>query len=113
MGLKWYKQNKERHLQKNKEWAQNNPDKVRNKQLMYKYGITLDDFNKMLEEQDFSCALCGTKDAGRNGTFNVDHCHETGKVRSLLCHSCNTGLGKFQDNPELLRKAAGYVEQHR
>ena len=113
MGLAWYKKNRERHIEKGKEWARNNPDKVRNKQLKYKYGITLDDFNKMLQDQNYSCAICNTKEAGRNGTFNVDHCHQTGKVRALLCHDCNTALGKFKDNPELMRKAASYVEEHK
>lgn len=112
MGLKWYQNNKERHLAKNAEWARNNPDKVRNKQLRYKYGITLEDFNKMLIEQDAKCAICASPHAGRNGTFNVDHCHATGKVRALLCHDCNTALGKFKDSPELMRKAADYIEKH-
>lgn len=112
MGLKWYQNNKERHLAKNAEWARNNPDKVRNKQLRYKYGITLEDFNKMLLEQEGKCAICSSPHAGRNGTFNVDHCHATGKVRALLCHDCNTALGKFKDNPDLMRKAADYIEKY-
>jgi hypothetical protein len=45
------------------------------------------------------------------GTFHVDHCHETGKIRGLLCHSCNTGIGKLGDNLEGLQKAVSYLER--
>lgn len=62
----------------------------------------------MLEEQDGKCYLCGGIDF-RN--LAVDHNHKTGKVRRLLCSSCNTGLGKFKDDPDLLTKAAVYLKQ--
>lgn len=73
-----------------------------------KYGIGLHQYQTLLEEQRGVCYLCGGIDF-RN--LAVDHCHNTGKVRRLLCSNCNTGLGKFKDNPDLLRKAAEYVEQ--
>lgn len=73
-----------------------------------KFGIGLYQYQVILEEQSGKCYLCGSKDF-RN--LAVDHCHKTGRVRRLLCTSCNTGLGKFKDNPDLLRKAAEYVEQ--
>jgi hypothetical protein len=80
------------------------------------YGITMDDYDRMLEEQDFRCAVCRTPEPGgarHMVRWVVDHDHATGKVRALLCHSCNFGLGKFRDDPELLRQAADYVEMHR
>lgn len=73
-----------------------------------KYGIGLHQYQVILEEQGGKCYLCGQQDF-RN--LAVDHCHKTGTVRRLLCTNCNTGLGKFMDNPDLLRKAAEYVEQ--
>ena len=81
------------------------------------YGITDADLTKKKTEQDNKCFLCGSEGflIGKNNHSEklvVDHCHETGRVRKLLCQNCNRGLGLFQDNPELLRKAAEYVEKH-
>ena len=62
----------------------------------------------MLAAQDGLCAICGTAPAA-----HVDHDHETGAVRQLLCFHCNGGLGQFRDDPVVLRAAADYVERHR
>ena len=77
--------------------------------LKDKYGITLEDYDRMFDEQGGSCAVCGTEDPGRKGRFHVDHNHSTGKVRGLLCMGCNTGLGALKDSPEVLLKAATYL----
>lgn len=61
----------------------------------------------MLEAQDGVCAVCAVAPAAQ-----VDHDHETGRVRELLCFNCNGGLGQFRDDPEVLRRAAEYVERH-
>lgn len=82
------------------------------------YGLTPDDYARMLEEQSYGCAICGTDSPGNVGgptaarkVFAVDHCHTSGKVRGLLCHHCNRGLGLFRDNPTALRLAAEYVRE--
>lgn len=75
-----------------------------------KYGITKDDYLKMLEAQDGLCALC-RKPPNKKG-LALDHNHKTGKARSLLCDLCNTGLGLFTEDPALLRRAAEYLEQY-
>ena len=65
----------------------------------------------MLQDQGSKCKLCLTdKPLGPRNSFVVDHCHETGKVRGLLCNHCNTGIGKLHDDPELLEKAAAYIK---
>lgn len=64
---------------------------------------------RVVLERERGCEVCGVILAGRE--LAVDHCHESGKVRGLLCHSCNMGIGQFKDSPELLRKAAVYLEQ--
>lgn len=58
------------------------------------------------------CDICGAAKPGGRGSFSVDHDHLTGEVRGSLCHSCNTALGHFRDDPQLLRAAARYVEKH-
>ena len=65
-------------------------------------------FISLARSQGNCCAICGAKPKGRR--LAVDHDHKTGKVRGLLCMFCNTGLGKFRDDPKLLKKAIGYLE---
>ena len=79
-------------------------------QLRVKYNLTLDEYRLMLERQRGVCALCGRPPTVRAKRLHVDHDHATGKVRGLLCISCNSGLGLLKDSPALLRKAARYIE---
>lgn len=69
--------------------------------MVRRYGITLDDYNKMRKDQNYSCAICGRhedKVKGKVGVrpLHIDHCHTTGKVRGLLCGRCNTSLERFE-----------------
>jgi len=81
------------------------------------YGITPDDYYRMWSEQDGCCKICKGWFRGKtNGgsecvTFCVDHCHNTGKVRGLLCRDCNTGLGHFKDNTKRLEDAIDYLKE--
>jgi hypothetical protein len=78
------------------------------------YGILKLDYDNILANQNGVCAICGTDHpGGRGNTFHVDHDHDTGKVRALLCSKCNNGIGQFNDNPELLEAAAAYLRAHR
>lgn len=61
-------------------------------------------------EPERGCEVCGILVPGKS--LALDHCHDTGIVRGLLCQTCNTGIGHLKDNPELLRKAAIYLEQY-
>lgn len=75
------------------------------------YGIDNATYQAILEEQDFKCALCEAAfDLANPRTINVDHCHKTGVVRGFLCRACNQALGFFHDDPNIIRKAAEYVE---
>lgn len=87
-------------------WA--NRDSERERHLLAKYGITFQDYYRMLAEQDGRCAICSRPEP-TNRMFDVDHDHETGTVRGLLCTSCNRVLGHAGDSPERLRAAADYL----
>lgn len=76
-----------------------------------KYGITERDWRGMVSAQEANCAICGTH-FEYVGALAIDHCHKTGGVRGLLCRGCNTGLGMFKDDPELMRRAISYLERH-
>ena len=71
------------------------------------YGMTTVKFEMILKEQENKCLICGKKLIDPC----IDHCHKTFKIRGLLCHKCNRGLGHFDDNPELLEKAAKYLRE--
>lgn len=75
-----------------------------------KYGITKETRDAMTANQNFSCAICGKHQSELTKTLGVDHCHTSGQVRGMLCWNCNTGIGKFRDNPDLLIKAAEYLK---
>jgi hypothetical protein len=81
--------------------------------LSYLYGLTLKDYSALEEKQGGACAICGATDTGYRNTLNlvIDHCHETGVVRGLLCHHCNRGLGHFRDSEEVMIKAIQYIKE--
>lgn len=84
----------------------------RSRWLQRAYGITVDDFDLIFEKQGFACALCGSTTKNGRGNFVVDHCHEYGHNRAILCGKCNKGLGLFNEDPELLSAAAEYLIKH-
>ena len=80
--------------------------------LMRKYGLTLEDYDRMLREQGGTCALCSrVPEQERYKRLNVDHCHNTGKIRGLLCTPCNCAIGILGDTVEHVRQAVIYLEK--
>lgn len=91
--------------------ASKGKDVERNGTLLRLYGITLEQYKQLETNQRGLCAVCEKPEKFKRN-LAVDHCHKTGKVRQLLCADCNTSIGKFEDNPELLEKAAAYLRKH-
>jgi hypothetical protein len=77
--------------------------------MQYKYKISWEAYQEMLEAQGHVCAICEQVPTNKLG-FHIDHDHNTGVVRGLLCHGCNTGIGALQEDPKLLQRAAEYLE---
>ena len=90
---------------------QRDPQAMRQKELRRKYrkyGITEELYLGMLQSQEYRCKICRTSEPGVKG-WQIDHCHSSNIVRGLLCHHCNTGLGSFQDDVEILKAAIEYL----
>lgn len=100
-----------------KRYRQSDKGKVasRNQCLKKMHGITTDDYNRMFAFQLGRCAGClsPTPGSSRVKHFFVDHDHATGKIRGLLCATCNMGIGNLKDDPSLMRRLAEYVEAHK
>jgi hypothetical protein len=119
----WYERNAEREIARVKQWQQANQDRVNKTRRIYRaanrdrmreghlkrrFGLTLESYAELLEAQGVGCAICG-RQARAGSSLHVDHDHETGEVRGLLCFSCNASIGKMADDPERLVRAADYL----
>lgn len=88
--------------------------KMRDWRLRKVHGINEDEYQAQLGAQRGRCAICGLQaEEAANGRLDVDHCHDTGAMRGLLCGPCNRGIGQFADDPERVRAAAAYLDRHR
>ena len=120
----WRARNPEKVLEAQRAWiAKQDPTELRERNreayvrykrahhLRKKFDITPEQYVAKLTAQNGGCCICETKEPGGSGKhFAVDHDHETGQVRGLLCSACNHALGLMKDSPELLRRAATYIE---
>ena len=103
--IKYLIKNREKILEKQRKYNKENPLKRKNAILKNVYGITLDDYNKMFEEQKGKCAICNRHQNELIRKLSVDHCHRTNKVRGLLCKNCNVALGYYEKyDKELFEK---------
>ncbi len=84
---------------------------VRNKYLYYTYGITSEQYNQLLKDQNYDCAICGLNEDDSEQNFHLDHDHSNGKIRGILCENCNHGIGNFNDNIEIMASAISYLQQ--
>lgn len=114
---KWFSENKERTRFLNKRWQKSHPNNIKSTILKSTFGITLEQYKILLKNQDGKCAIClnleTTKNrAGKIQALCVDHNHQTGKIRALLCNNCNRGIGYLKDNSEIIMNAYNYLKKH-
>lgn len=105
---KWRDNNPEESRDRARKYRARNPNQVRCSNLKKTHGITLNQFNEMFLSQGSKCAICkGGSSTGKN--WHVDHCHNGGGIRGILCHSCNLMIGQARDNAETLLAAVEYL----
>lgn len=128
----WRRENRDHIKNYNRQWSEGNEDRrsymteynrklwadpefrklERERKLFAQYRMTENDFNRMWKEQNGNCAICEVPMLPRGKkrfSASIDHNHETGEVRGLLCSRCNKGIGSLRDDPEVLQKAADYL----
>lgn len=112
------KQNPEIFREYDRKWRKENIERAQIKDIVNKYKITYEQYLMMSEQQQGLCAICNNKESRKSKTEGkvcrlvVDHCHKTGRMRKLLCSSCNCMIGFAKDNVDFLRRAIKYLEQH-
>ena len=108
----------EHYNQMSREWKMNNPERFkklgRELHLRKKFGLTPEQYIKMLETQSGKCYLCGRNNPGnkRIKNFDIDHNKRTGQIRKLLCHPCNSAIGLLNEDTILLNKIIVYLKEH-
>jgi recombination endonuclease VII len=110
-------QNRERRLLALRRfYANQDPEVRRRRRNLGKYRISASEYDDLLANQGGRCAICGNPPSGQGTSMarlHIDHDHDTGRIRGLLCGRCNPGLGYFLDSPARLRVAADYIEHYR
>jgi hypothetical protein len=108
---KWHADHREISRARAKAHYHDNKDRHRDNRMKRNFGISLADYERLLEFQDGKCAICGRERPTRGDKMlQIDHCHKTGVVRGLLCSPCNTVLGFLEDNTDSLKKALAYLK---
>ncbi len=104
-----YREQQQRWNAANRAWVNQRARKYQPKRRLALYGMTPADYQALLEAQESACAICGRSFAEHPA--HIDHCHETGRVRGILCGPCNRALGMFGDDPEVLQRALAYLQR--
>jgi hypothetical protein len=109
---RWQQANRDKYLAKQREYVESGRKAIANRKshLKRKYGLTVEQYDQMLEAQGRSCAICGRPQPTWT-SLHVDHDHETGRVRGLLCFRCNNAIGDLDDSPDRFVLVAEYLER--
>lgn len=113
------KNNPEKYLQWSKDYRERTGQLRNTMEVCRRLHTTPELYYEMQKKQDNKCAICNLEETRQSRTkgkicqLAIDHCHETGKIRALLCHSCNVAIGSFKDDIQLLKNAISYLERHK
>ena len=114
---RWYhasEENRRSASDKANEWAKRNRERASlnafKRSLLENYGLSYAEYERMFNEQGGLCKICKEPSTRKSGRLDVDHCHETGQIRGLLCSPCNTAIGLLRENSELFAAALQYLE---
>ena len=113
---KWRESHKDKYREYVSRWRSENPERSQEIEekatLKKRYGVTPEDYDRMLEERGGCCEICGRSGANCKRSLCIDHDHLTGNLRGLLCAKCNLGIGYFSDNTTLLENAKVYLTKY-
>jgi hypothetical protein len=97
-------------------WKENNKERIAeynsSYKLQYNYGLSTEDYEKLLNKQNSKCAICNIDQKDLKRKLVVDHCHSSNKVRGLLCSHCNVGIGMLKENQDNLVAAIQYLKDN-
>ena len=110
-GREYYLKYKKQKDKYNRVWRKRHPEKLKNKKLIIRHGITLEQYMDIFNKQNGCCAICNIPQLKLKVSLVVDHNHEDNIIRGLLCHSCNLALGLLRDSKEILNSAIKYLER--
>ena len=115
-GKAYYERNKEKLWANSRRWAKDHPEReakrLRESHLKRHYGITQEDYENMMEEQEGKCAICDELPTTYHGlVIDHDHCIIEPNVRGLICQPCNVGLARFKEDPDILQRAITYLQR--
>lgn len=105
-----YKRDPEAYKARSKQWVIDNPEKTKERHLKRTYGITLQEYNDLLQKQQDLCSTCKTHKSAFDYDLHVDHNHITGKVRGLLCGDCNRAIGMLKDSTTIVSNVLDYLK---
>ena len=108
---RWREDNRQASRDQRNNYVKNSPLSVKSTNLKSSYGISLDQYNEMLIKQDYKCAICEKHVSSLKRDLCVDHCHDSLKIRGLLCSTCNTGIGMLGDKSPTVIRAVEYLKK--
>lgn len=109
-GKRSYKNDPERFKKTTQRYFENNPGARQRTRIKYHYNLTMEEYQKLIEEHENKCAVCDKPRSELKKELDIDHCHTTGKIRGLLCPNCNKALGLLNDDPSVIERLLNYIK---